>query len=77
MSFGPNVVSFTITTGRKQNYVIRVYMPPKDQPVVHWVVQSLEHGTAGVEKLLVGNLNACLAQLRGEREEYLATPIEN
>ena len=52
-------------------------MPPKDQPVLHWVVQSLAHVTAGVEKLLVGNLNTCLAQPRGEREEDLATPIEN
>ena len=41
----------------------------------HQVVQALERGPVGTEKLLVDNLNAYLAQLRDQREEDLRTAI--
>ena len=56
-NFGPNVVSFTITSGKRQWYVVRAYVPPNDQPAVHWVAQSLTCGTAGLGDLLVSDLN--------------------
>ena len=58
---GPNAVNFTIATGRKRWYVVREYVPPNDQLVVHQIVQALSHGLVGVEKLIVGDLNADLA----------------
>ena len=39
----------------------RANVPPNEQPAVHRVVQALEHGMVGVEKLLVGDLNTYLA----------------
>ena len=74
-NFGPNVVSFTITSGKRQWYVVRAYVPPNNQLAVHRVMQALARGQAWVEKTLVGYLNACLAQPRDQREEALATKV--
>ena len=41
MSFRTNVVIFTITMGRKRWYVVREYMNPNNQPMVHLVDQDL------------------------------------
>ena len=72
-----NVVIFTITMGRKRWYVVRSYVPPNDQPAVHQSVEALSCGKAGMVKMLVGYLNSCLAQLRDQQEEDLATAIAN
>ena len=69
------MVSFIITSGRKRWYVVGAYMPTNDLPTAHWITQALECGTEGVGKLLVGDLNACLANERDEREEQLATVL--
>ena len=55
--FGPNVVSFTITAGQKQWYVFGAYAPPNNQLKVHRVEQALAHVPAGLETLLIGDLN--------------------
>ena len=44
---------------------------------MHRVEQSLAGSLTGVETLLVGDLNAHLAQLQHQREEDLATTIAN
>ena len=74
-SFETNVVNFTITEGQKHWYVVRAYVPPNDQPMVHRVEQALACGLEGVEMLLVSDLNVRLVQPRGLLEEYLATAI--
>ena len=56
------MVSFKITAGEKRWYIVGVYMPPNDQPMVNWVEKYLEHGPAGVEVLMVRDLRACLEQ---------------
>ena len=63
--------------GRKFWYVVGAYMKPIDQPEVHWVDHPLECGPAGVETLLARDLNACLAQPRGQQGETLETTIAN
>ena len=68
---GLNVVSFTFTLEQRQWYVVGAYVPPNNQPEIHWVAQALARELAGVGKLLVGNLNACLAQPRNQQEEDL------
>ena len=45
--FGLNVVSFTITEGWKLWYVVRAYIPPFWQPMVHQVYQALVCGLEG------------------------------
>ena len=50
-------------------------MPPNNQPTVHQVEQDLARCPEGTEKLLVGNLNDCLAQPHEQHEEDLATSI--
>ena len=52
-------------------------MPPNNQPVVHRVEQALAWGPEGVDTLLVGKLNAHLAQPRYQQEGDLATAIVN
>ena len=71
------MVSFIVTLRQKCWYVVKAYDPPNDQPAVHWVAQALTCGPAWVGNLLVGNLKACLAQLRDQQEEYLDTVIAN
>ena len=63
-SFGPNVVSFIITSERKRLYSVGAYVPPNYLPTVHWITQILACGLKGVEKLLARDLNACLANTR-------------
>ena len=73
--FGPNVVSFTVMSGRKRWYVVRAYVPPDNLPAVQQITHALACGPEGVRKLLVGNLNNCLAHPRDQREEHLAIVI--
>ena len=73
--FGPNMVSFTVTSGQKRWYVVREYVPPNDLPAVQQITHALACGPEGVRKLLVGNLNNCLAHPRDQREEHLAIVI--
>ena len=42
--FGPNVVSFTVTSGQKCWYVVGEYVPPNDLPVVHQITHALTCG---------------------------------
>ena len=42
-SFRPNMLSFTITSGRRRWYVVGAYLTPNNQLEVHWVM----HGGGG------------------------------
>ena len=57
-NFGPNVISFIITLGRKKWYGVGAYVPPNDLPTTNWIRQALKCGTKGTGKMLVSNLNA-------------------
>ena len=70
-----NVVIFIITLGQKLWYSVRAYVPPNDLPTINWIRQALEYGSKGMRKLLVVNLNICLANPRDQREEQLATVL--
>ena len=59
-SFGPNVVSFTVTSGQQPWYVVREYVPPNNLPKVIWITHALSCETERVGKLLARYLNACL-----------------
>ena len=64
--FGPNLVSFTVTSVQKCWYVAGSYVPPNNQPAVHQVAQALAYGPAGVGNMIFGEINACLAQPRDQ-----------
>ena len=67
--------SFTVMLGQKRWYVVGAYVPPNNLSVVHKIAHALTCGPVGVGKLLVGNLNACLAHPRDQQDEYLANII--
>ena len=75
-SFGTIVVYFTVMLGNKYWYVVGAYVPPNDPSEVHHITYAVTWCPAGVGKMLVGNLNACLKHPRNQREEYLVTVIE-
>ena len=52
-------------------------MTTNDQLTVHWVEQALERGLAGMETLMVGNLNTRLVQPHDWCKEDLETAIAN
>ena len=61
------MVSFTVTLGRKRWYVVGAYVPPNDLPAVHRITHVLACGPEGMDKLIVSNLNACLAHPGDQR----------
>ena len=73
--FGPNVMSFIISLGRGCWYRVGAYVSPKALPTVNRITQALECALKGMEKLLVGDLNACLENPRDQWEEQLATVL--
>ena len=74
-NFGPNVVSFIITSGRKRWYGVGAYVPPNNLPMINWIRQALEYGPKGTRKLIVGDLNVCLENPRDQQEEQQATVL--
>ena len=52
-------------------------MPPNDLPAVHRVEQAIEYKTKGGDTIFLGDLNACMGDPHNEREEELATALDN
>ena len=77
MDYELTVVIFTITAGWKRWYVIRAYVTPNDQPKLHQVEQALARGLAGIDMLMVRNLNNRLAKTRDRSDEDLVTASNN
>ena len=74
-SFGPNVVSFLLTLGARRWYIVGAYVPPNNRPSVHRVEQALQAAPAGLELILMGDLNAHLYNPHDKREEDLAMAL--
>ena len=73
--FGPNVVIFIITSGRKRWYGIRAYVPPNGLWRVHCIRQAFTCGLEGMGNLISGDLNAYLENPRDQQEEQLTTDL--
>ena len=73
--FGPNVVSFIITSGRKRWYGVGAYVTTNNLLTIEWIRKELDCGPKGMGNLLVGDLNACLESPRDQQEEKLATVL--
>ena len=74
-NFGPNVVSFIITSVRKRWYGVGAYVPPNDLPTINWIRQVLECGPKGVRRLIFSDLKVCLANPRDQQEEQISTVL--
>ena len=57
-NFGPNMVSFKVTSGRKLWYVVGAYVLLNNLPALHWITHVLACVPEGVVMLIVGDLNA-------------------
>ena len=76
-NYGPNVVSFVLTTGRWRWYVVGGYVLLNDAPTIVRVEQTLGREENGVEIKILGDLNVRLQEPLDAREEELATVLEN
>ena len=74
-NFGPNVVIFIITSGRKRWYDVGAYVPPNNLPMINCIRRALKCGPKWMGKLLVGDLNVCLENPRDQREEQIETVL--
>ena len=65
--FFPNVVSFLLTSGARQWYVVGAYVSPNNVPTLHRVEQALRLAPKGFKLILVGELNARLGDPRDKQ----------
>ena len=70
-TFRPSVVSFLLTLGARQWYIIGAYVPPNDVTAVHYMKQAMRAAPKGLEIVLMGNMNASLEDPLEEFEEDL------
>ena len=73
--FCPNVVSFLLTLGARQWYIVGAYVPPNNMPAVNCVEQALRSDSKGLEMILMGDLDVRLVYPRDEHEEDLAMAL--
>ena len=74
-NYGPNVVSFLLTTGRRRWYIVGAYVPPNNTPTFTRVDQALDQASKVVEVVLLGDLKVRLQGPRDAREEELSTVV--
>ena len=48
-NYGPNVLSFVLTTGRRRWYVVEAYVPPNNAPTIPCVDEALGQAAKGEE----------------------------
>ena len=74
---GTNMVRLMIVVGRKKWFVYGTYGLPNKQSTVNQANQDLLRFPDGTELLIVGEINAHLAQPFNQCKEYLVTAITN
>ena len=65
--FGPNVVSFHLTTEARQWYIVGCYLAPNDTSTIESVVAALKEHPMGAELLVARYFNANLVEPEGYR----------
>jgi hypothetical protein len=74
-TYGPNVVSFQLTSGKCKWYVVGAYIPPADTVTLEHVSKALDDRPEGVDPILLGDLNANLADPVQPREHEIAAVL--
>ena len=73
--YGPNVISFQLVMGSRCFGAVGAYIPPTDLSTLEFVKQALDGLPRGIPPLLLGDLNADLADPRDERARAVATEM--
>jgi hypothetical protein len=74
-TYGPNVASFQLTSGKRRWYVVGEYILPADTVTLEQVSKALDERLEGVEPILLGDLNANLAEPVQSREHEIAAAM--
>ena len=75
--FGPNVVSFQLSTGDRRWYIVGCYLAPGDTLTIESVVNVLKERPRGAELLVAGEFNVNLAETEGDqRGEDIGAAME-
>ena len=75
VNFGPNVVSFLLTSGSQIWYIVGAYVLPNYAPAIHRIEQALEATSKGMEVIMLGELSVRLREPQDAREDKLATAL--
>ena len=71
-TFGNNVVSFQLSSGRRRWHVVGSYVPPESLAELDHAVKAFTQCPEGVETLWIGDLNADLVFPERERDGEIA-----
>lgn len=75
-TFGPNVVSFQLASGKRRWCVVGCYIPPTCTTTIEHVTQAIAQCPAKAELVVAGDLNVDLTDPEGsERDETIAAAI--
>jgi hypothetical protein len=73
---GPNMLTFQLTTGDEQIYVVGTYIPPNCTRGVEDICRAVEACPAGSKLLVMGDLNINVRFPRDEREEVIVDLLD-
>ena len=62
-TYGPNVLSFKVVTGRRQWYIIGCYIAPEDSQTIERVVTALGDQPRGTALIVAGDFNTDLGEM--------------
>jgi hypothetical protein len=74
---GPNMLSFTIVTGKQHFFVVGCYIPPNDLSTLQHIIQAWNKCPRGHIPILLGNLNGNLRAPRDDRDKQIAEAVED
>ena len=71
-TWGPNVITTHLVTGRNQFFVVGGYIPPSDLTTLAQIQKAWDQCPKGCIPLFLGDLNINLESPRDERDEQIA-----
>ena len=73
---GPNMLTFQLTTGDEQIYIMETYIPPNCTRGVEDICRAAETCPAGCKLLVMGDLNINVGFPHEEREEVIVNLLD-
>jgi hypothetical protein len=73
---GPNMLTFQLTTGDEQIYIVGTYIPPNCTRGVEDICRAAETCPAGCKLLVMGDLNINVGFPHEEREEVIVNLLD-
>ena len=65
-TYGPNVLSFKVVTGRRRWYIIGCYIAPDDAQTIERVVTALGDQPRGTALIVAGDFNTDLGEMASD-----------